>query len=289
MSIVQSIMRRLVTVTVKSQLNPRVSVETQRKRLDLLRFTPMPRGIKETEIELDGVTTRKLSPTPCHGAILYLHGGAYCTGSPDSHREMVARIARNAEREAYVIDYRLAPESPYPAAVDDAMKAYIALLAEHQDIALIGDSAGGGLAMALAEAIAKTEYAQPSAMVLLSPWADLTCSGDTIELNKSIDPMLHPAWLTSSAKMYAAEQPLDTPGISPLFGNHANFPRTLIQVGSDEILLSDSLRIVDAFKTAGVETELQVYEGMWHVFQFHAALLKPSRKAVYKIGEFLKG
>ena len=112
MSIAQSVMRRLVTVTVKSQLNPRVSVETQRKRLDLLRFTPMPRGIKETEIELDGVTTRKLSPTPCHGAILYLHGGAYCTGSPDSHREMVARIARNAEREAYVIDYRLAPESP---------------------------------------------------------------------------------------------------------------------------------------------------------------------------------
>ena len=101
--------------------------------------------------------------------------------------------------------------------------------------------------------------------------------------------MLHPAWLTSSAEMYAADVPLDTPGISPLFGNHANLPRTLIQVGSDEILLSDSQRIAEAFRVAGVDTELQVFEGMWHVFQFHAALLKPSRKAVYKIGEFLKG
>lgn len=288
MSMIQSIMRRLVTLTVKSQLNPRVDIETQRKRLDLLRFTPMPRGIREQDTELGGITARRLTPTPCHGAILYLHGGAYCAGSADSHREMVARIARQAEREAYIIDYRLAPESTYPAAVDDAMRAYVALLAEHQNIVLVGDSAGGGLAMALAETIARTEFAQPSAMVLMSPWADLTCSGETMESNKRIDPMLHPDWLTSSAKMYAGELPLETPGISPLFGNHSNLPRTLIQVGSDEILLSDALRTAEALKAAGVETELQVYDGMWHVFQFHAALLKPSRKAVYAIGDFLK-
>ena len=288
MSIMQSVMRRLVTLTVKSQLNPRVPVTTQRKRLDLLRFTPMPGGIKESHTELAGIPTRRLTPTPCHGAILYLHGGAYCTGSPDSHREMVARIARSTEREAFILDYRLAPEAPYPAALDDALAAYTDLLSRHQDIVIMGDSAGGGLAMALAEAISKTDYAQPHAMVLMPPWCDLTCSGPTIDSNRKIDPMLHPLWLTSSAEMYAASTAKDEPGLSPLFGDMSGYPRTLIQVGSDEILLSDSTRAESAMKEAGVDVTLQVSEGMWHVFQFHAAFLKPSKKAVYRIGEFLR-
>ncbi|MEC7548298.1 MAG: alpha/beta hydrolase [Pseudomonadota bacterium] len=288
MSMMQTIMRRLVTLTVKSQLNPRVTVATQRKRLDLLRFTPMPGGIKERSTELAGIDTRQLTPTPCYGAILYLHGGAYCTGSPDSHREMVARIARTTEREAFILNYRLAPEHPYPAALDDAMAAYTDLLSRHQDIVLVGDSAGGGLAMALAERISQTDYAQPNAMVLLSPWCDLTCSGPTMESNRRIDPMLHPDWLTSSAAMYAAESAKDEPGISPLFGDMSGYPRTLIQVGSDEILLSDATRAEAAMKKAGVDVTLQVSEGMWHVFQFHAAILKSSKKAVYKIGNFLR-
>ncbi|GAA6146731.1 alpha/beta hydrolase [Thalassolituus maritimus] len=288
MSMMQTIMRRLVTLTVKSQLNPRVTVATQRKRLDLLRFTPMPGGIKERSTELAGIDTRQLTPTPCYGAILYLHGGAYCTGSPDSHREMVARIARTTEREAFILHYRLAPEHPYPAALDDAMAAYTDLLSRHQDIVLVGDSAGGGLAMALAERISQTDYAQPNAMVLLSPWCDLTCSGPTMESNRRIDPMLHPDWLTSSAAMYAAESAKDEPGISPLFGDMSGYPRTLIQVGSDEILLSDATRAEAAMKEAGVDVTLQVSEGMWHVFQFHAAILKSSKKAVYKIGNFLR-
>lgn len=288
MSIMQAVMRRLVTLTVKSHLNPRVSVATQRKRLNLLRYTPMPGGIRETHTTLAGIDTRRLTPTPSHGAILYLHGGAYCTGSPDSHREMVARIARSSEREAFILDYRLAPESPYPAALDDALAAYEALLAEHQDIVIMGDSAGGGLSMALTEALANTEYAQPSALVLLSPWCDLTCEGPTITGNKKIDPMLHPDWLTSSAAMYAAETSLTDKGISPLYGDMSGYPRTLIQVGSDEVLLSDATRAEEAMKKAGVDVELQVYDGMWHVFQFHAAILKSSKKAVYKIGNFLK-
>ena len=288
MSMMQTIMRRLVTLTVKSQLNPRVTVATQRKRLDLLRFTPMPGGIKERSTELAGIDTRQLTPTPCYGAILYLHGGAYCTGSPDSHREMVARIARTTEREAFILNYRLAPEHPYPAALDDAMAAYTDLLSRHQDIVLVGDSAGGGLAMALAERISQTDYAQPNAMVLLSPWCDLTCSGPTMESNRRIDPMLHPDWLTSSAAMYAAESAKDEPGISPLFGDMSGYPRTLIQIGSDEILLSDATRAEAAMKEAGVDVTLQVSEGMWHVFQFHAAILKSSKKAVYKIGNFLR-
>jgi len=289
MSMMQAIMRRLVTLTVKSQLNPRVSVATQRSRLDLLRYTPMPGGIREQDMTLAGIPTKRLTPTPTHGAILYLHGGAYCTGSPESHREMVARIARASEREAFVLHYRLAPEAPYPAALEDAMKAYTELLAEHQDIVIMGDSAGGGLSMALAEAISQTDYAQPSAMVLMSPWCDLTCKGPTIDSNKGIDPMLDPSWLTSSAAMYAANTPLDDKGMSPLFGDMSGYPRTLVQVGSDEILLSDATRAVEAMKAAGVDVELQVYDGMWHVFQFHAAILKSSKKAVYKIGNFLRG
>jgi acetyl esterase/lipase len=142
--------------------------------------------------------------------------------------------------------------------------------------------------MALAERISQTDYAQPNAMVLLSPWCDLTCSGPTMESNRRIDPMLHPDWLTSSAAMYAAESAKDEPGISPLFGDMSGYPRTLIQVGSDEILLSDATRAEAAMKEAGVDVTLQVSEGMWHVFQFHAAILKSSKKAVYKIGNFLR-
>ena len=288
MPVMEAIVRQVVRAVVKPNLHPRVSVATQRKRLDLLRFVPMPHGIRETETTLAGVPAKRLTPSVSTGAILYLHGGAYCIGSPASHKEMVARVARTTEREAFLIDYRLAPEHTYPNAVKDALKAYTALLEEHQDIVIMGDSAGGGLAMALAEAISKTDYAQPNAMVLMSPWCDLTCSGPTLDSNRRIDPMLHPSWLTSSAEMYAGDTAKDEPGLSPLFGDMSGYPRTLIQVGSDEILLSDSTRAEAAMKDAGVDVTIQVSEGMWHVFQFHAAFLKPSKKAVYKIGEFLR-
>ena len=287
MPLMETIVRQVVKAVVKPNLHPRVSIANQRKRLDLIRVVPMPHGIKEKDGTLGGVPVKRLTPSVSTGAILYLHGGAYCIGSPASHREMVARIARASEREAFLIDYRMAPENPYPAAVKDALKAYTALLEEHQDIVIMGDSAGGGLTMATMLEINRQELAQPNALVLLSPWCDLTCSGATIKTNEKIDPMLTPQWLTSSAAHYGAGKPLDTPGMSPLFGDLTDFPRTLIQVGSDEILLDDSRRAAAALRAAGTECELQIYDGLWHVFQIHASIMKRSRKAVYGIAKFL--
>ena len=287
MPVMEAIVRQVVRAVVKPNLHPRVSVATQRKRLDLLRFVPMPHGIRETETTLAGVPAKRLTPSVSTGAILYLHGGAYCIGSPASHKEMVARVARTTEREAFLIDYRLAPEHTYPNAVKDALKAYTALLEEHQDIVIMGDSAGGGLSMALMQEINKTELAHPNALVLFSPWCDLTCSGASLDTHKRRDPMLSPAWLTSSADLYAGATDKKHPGLSPLFGDLSGFPKTLIQVGSEEILLSDAERASAALKSAGSECELQVFDGMWHVFQVHASILKRSRKALYKVAAFI--
>ncbi|AHK16921.1 MULTISPECIES: alpha/beta hydrolase [Thalassolituus] len=282
--------RLFVSQVVKRQLGPKVSIASQRKRLDALqRVIPMPNGVKEEECHLGNIPARSYTPAMDSGAILYLHGGAYTIGSPVSHREMVARISRQTEHKGYLIDYRLAPESLFPAAVEDALEAYIALLAEHQNIVVMGDSAGGGLTLALMQAIRAGEYAEPAALVLLSPWADLTCSGDSIERCAAIDPMLSAEWLNTSAKIYAGEESLSHPQISPLFSDFTDYPRTLIQVGTDEILLDDARRVAYAIKQAGNEVVLQEFADMWHVFQIHGSYMPESRGAIRAIANFLKG
>ncbi|WP_320820032.1 alpha/beta hydrolase [Thalassolituus sp.] len=281
--------RLFVNQVVKRQLGPKVSIASQRKRLDALqRVIPMPNGVKEEECRLANIPARSYTPAMDSGAILYLHGGAYTIGSPVSHRELVARISRETEYKGYLIDYRLAPESLFPAAVEDALEAYIALLAEHQNIVVIGDSAGGGLTLALMQAIRAGEYAEPSALVLLSPWADLTCSGNSIERCANIDPMLSVEWLRTSAKIYAGDQSLSHPQISPLFSDFKEYPRTLIQVGTDEILLDDARRVAYAIKQAGNEVVLQEFADMWHVFQIHGSYMPESRGAIRAIANFLK-
>jgi acetyl esterase/lipase len=281
--------RLFIRQIVKRQLGPKVSFISQRKRLDALqRIVPMPNGVKETECQLGNIPARSYTPAMDSGAILYLHGGAYIIGSLISHRELVARISRQTEYKGYLIDYRLAPESLFPAAVEDALEAYIALLAEHQNIVIMGDSAGGGLALALMQAIRTGEYAEPAALVLLSPWTDLTCSGNSIKRCANLDPMLNVEWLRASAKLYAGEESLSHPQISPLFSDFSEFPRTLIQVGTDEILLDDARRVASAIEQAGNDVVLQEFNHMWHVFQIHGSYMPESRDAIRAIDHFLK-
>lgn len=234
---------------------------------------------------------QRLTPTTAQAnhTILYLHGGAYVLGSLGSHGKLAAQIGHAAAATVYFCDYRLAPEHPYPAALDDALAAYRWMLAQGlTHIAIAGDSAGGGLALATTLAIRDAKLPLPSALVLISPWVDLTLNGESHSTHKARDPMLRSAWLKFGAQSYAHGEPNNAPPISPLFGDLHGLPPMLIHVGSEEILLSDSEHLAGRAKKAGVITQLKVFKGMWHDFHAHAGALPESDQALADIGAFLK-
>jgi epsilon-lactone hydrolase len=222
--------------------------------------------------------------------IMYLHGGAYVAGSLKSHREIVFRLARELHARALAIDYRLAPEHPYPAALEDAFAAYQYLLdigTDSADITIMGDSAGGGLALALLQELRAKKIPLPACAICLSPWTDLTGSGATMQSNSGIDPMLTSQLLHDDARYYANGMDLKIPTISPLFGSFAGLPPILIQVGTDEILLDDSRRLVELAKKDGSEIELEIWPRMFHAWHMYFFLLSDARKAINKIGQFV--
>lgn len=221
--------------------------------------------------------------------VLYLHGGAYVLGGLGSHGKLAGQIGHAAAATVYFCDYRLAPEHPYPAALDDALAAYRWLLGQGlKNIALAGDSAGGGLALATALAIRDAKLPAPSSLVLLSPWVDLTLSGESHSSHKARDPMLRRAWLEFGAQHYAKGEPNNAPGVSPLFGDLHGLPPMLIHAGSEEILLSDAEHLAGRAKKAGVQMQLKIFEGLWHDFHAHARALPESDQALAEIGVFLK-
>lgn len=222
--------------------------------------------------------------------ILYLHGGGYTLGSPDTHKGLASHLAASTRSSVLVPDYRLAPEHPYPAALEDAVAAYRALLDRHKpgDIAICGDSAGGGLALCTAIALRDAGLPLPSALLLISPWTDMTLSGETITSRAEIDPMLTLGWLQRAAEAYRGGLPLSDPRLSPLYAVLDGLPPMLIQVGSDEMLLSDSQRLQERARAVGVEVDLQIEDGLWHDFQVHAGVLKASDAAIQRIADFLR-
>src|SRR5258708_782390 len=207
-------------------------------------------------------------------AVLYLHGGGYVIGSINTHRDLAARISTAAKARVLVIDYRLAPEHPFPAAVEDSVAAYRWMLAQGlkpSRISVAGDSAGGGLTIATLVAIRDAKLATPGAGVCLSPWTDLEGLGDSMKSKASVDPMVQKEALLEMAKHYLA-------GLPPL----------LIQVGTAETLLDDSTRIAERARKAGVKVTLEPWENMIHVFQVFAPMLDEGQQAIDKIGEFIR-
>lgn len=288
--IVQRIMR-----DTKDALLGDLPVEVRRRRIDSAarRAIRVPRGVCLKTVSANGVPSDWLEPDEAipGRAILYLHGGAYVICSPSTHRGLAGNIALASQARALLIDYRLAPENPFPAALDDALAAYRWLLEtgyppEH--IAIGGDSAGGGLALATALSLRDDHNKMPAALFLLSPWTDLTFSGESIRTRADRDPLLSlngDDWLV---KIYANGRPLDHPYISPLFGNMHDLPPSLIQVGTEEILFDDSTRLEQKARAAGVNIRLETWPGMWHVFQGFAPYVPESQQAIEKIGEFLR-
>ena len=202
--------------------------------------------------------------------MLYLHGGGYVLGSLDTHAELMGRIAASCRAPVLGVDYRLAPENPFPAAVDDAVASYERLIEQGikpEAIVLAGDSAGGGLALACMLALKAAGKPLPAGAMLLSPWSDLTATGESINTRAEVDPMISPELLQPMADTYVGKDDAANPLISPLFGDLAGLPPLLIQVGDFEVLLDDSTRLATAAEAAGVSVELEIFDGGFHVFQ----------------------
>lgn len=288
-SIRARLLRRLLGAFI---IEPTSPVDEQRAALERTDKLPRPRGLDYVDASIGGVPAIVATPRsgPVDRHILFLHGGGYVIGSPRSHIAMAARLARYADASVSVIDYRLAPEDPYPAGVDDCVAAYRALAAEHgsSSIVIAGDSAGGGATLATLCRLREAGESAPAAAYLMSPWTDLTGSGDSVRTEADADPMLQPAALAVFAEHYAAGQPLDQPGISPLFADLSGLPPMFVQVGSDEILLDDSIRLVERARAAGVAVDLDVADGLWHVFQAFAGMMPEATRALIEAAAFIR-
>ena len=249
------------------------------------------RDIRYKEIDMDGMYGEWVSVNRAHMkkyVILHCHGGGYPTGSSMYARTLTSKLATTTSMDVLCFDYRLAPENPYPAACEDAMKAwnYLMLLGYGaRDIILTGDSAGGNLALSLTLRLKEERRLLPRGLVLLSPWTDLTSSGESFETMAELDPVLSREYIDGMIHAYAEGMDLQNPQISPLFGDFHGFPPTYIQVGENEILLSDSLRLYKNMLEADVSVKLDRFPGMWHVFQMSP--FKTAYEAMDKNAEFI--
>ncbi|MFF4276825.1 alpha/beta hydrolase fold domain-containing protein [Streptomyces sp. NPDC001536] len=285
-------MRAITRLAVRPVLGPKMPIRWQRNLADALnRFPLLPRGTRLVTVDLGNRPAERIdgSDTDNNRAVLYLHGGGYTVGSPTTHRALAAHLAAAVGVPVYVLDYRLAPEHPYPAAVDDAAAAYRALLdtgIDPQRLTVAGDSAGGGLALALMLRLRETGMPMPAALALISPWVDLTL--DHVRDSRR-DPLLRASWLRACAARYSGERTdVRTPEISPLYADLTGLPPMLVHSADDEILLPDIEHLVDQAETAGVPVVYRRLERMWHVAHMHAGLVTASTAAVREIGAFLR-
>jgi len=223
--------------------------------------------------------------------ILYFHGGGYVIGSTRTHRRLVGSIGRAAQARMLSVDYRLGPEHPHPAAVEDGVAAYRFLRAQGfaaERIGIAGDSAGGGLTMATLLALRDAGDCLPAAAACISPWVDLTLSGESMTTKAAVDPMVQRDGLDKMAALYAGANDRRAPLVSPLFADLAGLPEILVHVGTAETLLDDSLRLVARLRAAGVEVSLDAYEDMIHVFHAFAGILPEARDAIDSIGAYFR-
>lgn len=290
--LVAAVLRTVLRATLLPTFRSGRPIAEQRRRLALVtRLTLPARGVDFTAATCGGVSgefaqTRGLATT--RGTVLYLHGGAYCVGSPATHRAITSHLARRTSARIFVADYRLAPEHPFPAAVDDAVAACRALLRDGgspRRIAIIGDSAGGGLALATALRLRDLGEPLPAALVLFSPWVDLGTPDRGVE--PPGEAMLSRAWTAECARLYLGGRDSKDPLASPINGDLRGLPPTLVQVGQDELLLPDARRLHSALAAAGVPVELQEYPRRWHVFQVNAGVLADADRALESVARFL--
>jgi epsilon-lactone hydrolase len=271
--------------------------KNMRKRLDIFgKLSRNLRGIQRVTVSegsFNAIWLLTRDAKPDSPVILYLHGGAYVSGSIQSHWELAGRLTRRASARCLIINYRLAPEHPFPAAVDDAVGAWQWLLRAGENpkkMVIAGDSAGGGLALATAIKLRELNLPQPVGIYCMSPFTDLSLSGSSLIKNRRHEVVLtNENTLPKAAAHYAAGQDTTHPLMSPLFGNLSGHPPTLLHVGSEEILLDDSVRFHDRALEAGVDCQLRIWQGMWHVWPlFERFGLREAKDALCDAAEFIR-
>jgi acetyl esterase/lipase len=267
------------------------NIEKARVRQNLLaKLAPMPKGILSTPIVANGVSARWIEPrSPENRIIIYLHGGGFVLGSVDSHKEWIARLADATKSRCLAVEYRLAPEHPFPAGLEDTLKVYEWVLRENpttSEIYFAGDSAGGGLAVAALISLRDKNEPLPKAAFCFSPWFDLSLTGESIRGNAEKDPILRETDLKLFAKYYAGDQVLSQPLLSPLNANLERLPPIILHVGSDEILLSDSVRFANKAQKSGVNVILQVWKKQFHGYQM-VPFLPETKQSLTLIANYL--
>jgi len=290
-----SIQARLTKIFLRAHFYRLLRAPYQKQRLIQDNFqrrtARIPRGITFESVSISGVPAAWVT-TPRSAAervILYFHGGAYFAGSINTHHEFSSRLVEATGFRLLLVGYRLAPENPYPAAMEDALAAYRWLLSQGFDpvqIVVAGDSAGGGLTLATMISLRDGSEPMPAAAVCFSPWTDLTSSGDSIKRNAGIDLMCKPEMLKQSAQWYAGGYDLRTSQISPLFADLHGLPPLQIHVGSEETLLDDSTRLTARAEESGVDVHLEIWPGMFHVFPL-VSYMPEAKKALQMVADFV--
>ena len=290
-SAVMGALKAIHSATSPDSMDPE-DLDRQRKGQELLgRLVAPMLGMSWEPFDLQGMPAAWVRPERGHDrrhVILYCHGGGYTSGNLGYARILAAKLAGVTGYEVLAFEYRLAPEHTYPAPLEDAMKAWDHLM--HlgygaRDVVVAGDSAGGNLALVLTMLLREAGRLLPRRLVLLSPWTDMTASGKSYQEHRDDDPMLTMDYIRAVRGVYAPGQDLSSPKLSPLFGDLRRFPPVLIQAGTNEILLSDSVRLRDRLVQAGTPCRLEVWPDMWHVFQMFP--IKKAAQAMEHIGRFL--
>lgn len=285
-------LKAIHSVGAPDSMNPE-DLAKQRAGQELLGRLAAPMIVmkKWEPFSLKGMVAAWVKPDWPHDrrrVILYCHGGGYTSGNLGYSRPLASKLTNATGWETLCFEYRLAPEHPFPAAVDDARKAWDYLMYlgyGARDVVVAGDSAGGNLALVLCHQLKEAGRQLPGRLVLMSPWTDMTASGRSYTQRAEMDPTITMDYIQAVREVYAGGRDLTSPMLSPLFGNFEGFPPTLIQVGSNEILFSDSLRLRERMQTAKVHCQLEVWNDMWHVFQMFP--VRKAALAMERIGNFL--
>jgi acetyl esterase/lipase len=254
---------------------------------------PIAENVSYEPVSIEGIPAEWIVPegTNKQDVLLYLHGGAYCLGSINTHRGIVSHIAKAADIRALSIDYRLAPENPFPAAVEDSISAYKWLLSQgtaSRNIIIAGDSAGAGLTVSTMVSSRENAIPLPAAAVLISPWVDLALTGDSMLSKADIDPYMKKEELMKWAKAYVGNSDMRTPLASPLYAELSGLPPMLIQVGTAEILLDDAIRVADRAGKDGEEVTLNTAEDMCHVWHVFSSMLPEAIEAIEEVARFIR-
>lgn len=287
---------KLVTMLrMKPMFSHEFSVASMREAVDYAgnKVVPLPDIVKQKVGNESGLEIFKFSPTILshRNAILYLHGGGYCIGSTSSHRPIIERLCADFGGVVYSLDYRLAPEHNFPVPLIDSTAAYQWLLSEgysSSELAIVGDSAGGGLALSTLINLREEGIPLPSSGVLISPWLDLSSSGNSIIKNESIDPIINKETLNSFASKYLNGALPTTHLASPLFAELNDLPPILLQVGDMEMLFDDSIRLKEKAADYNIQVELKIWKKMVHVWHIFAPILPEGQAAIIEISSFIK-